>query len=196
MFIQEAFWPDFAGSDTVLKLEGLRWLTTNHVPLSADATLENTLSNSPPAAPSTYPNTYQVFTSREKIAATNQTVGCFRIPSMTRSPSGTLLAFAEGRLNGCRPDFMAGRPIVVRASHDDGKTWGDVKVAMPADPSYGFNYPAAVKLEDRVLLLASAANVSASSVPTGTYASLLMEHALPLFMAHTTVLSRCLRLLQ
>ena len=57
--------------------------------------------------------------------------------------SGTLLAFAEGRADGCKPDVRGNRPIVVRASHDEGKTWGDIRIAGPALPSLGTNYPGA-----------------------------------------------------
>lgn len=68
---------------------------------------------------------------------------CFRIPELLTLPSGTLLAFAEGRRDGCRPDVRANRPIVVRASHDEGKTWGQIRIAGPALPTVGTNYPGA-----------------------------------------------------
>ena len=77
------------------------------------------------------------------------TIGCFRIPSLVRlgaPPNGTLLAFAEGRVGGCKPDVAAGRPLVVRASTDDGATWGPVRRAVPLNTTYGLNYPAAVVL--------------------------------------------------
>lgn len=96
---------------------------------------------------------YTVFTRGDKIMSLNQTVGCFRIPSLVRTPKGTLLAFAEGRVNGCRPDVAADRPLVVRSSSDDGATWGDVRVAVPANKSYGTNYPAATVLPNGEILL-------------------------------------------
>ena len=68
---------------------------------------------------------------------------CFRIPNLLALPSGTILAFAEGRVRGCKPDVGAHRPIVVRASKDSGKTWGNITIAGPALPNVGTNYPGA-----------------------------------------------------
>merc|ERR1711990_1429239 len=101
--------------------------------------------------PSSRPNaTYQVYNRGEKLV--NQSIGCFRIPSLVRTPKGTLLAFAEGRVNGCRPDVGLDRPLVVRSSTDDGATWGPIRVAVPANKTYGLNYPAAVIVNTTVLL--------------------------------------------
>jgi hypothetical protein len=66
---------------------------------------------------------------------------CFRIPQLLALPSGTILAFAEGRADGCRPDGRTNRPIVVRASKNQGKTWGPIGIAGPALPHSGTNYP-------------------------------------------------------
>lgn len=51
---------------------------------------------------------------------------CYRIPALVTLPDGTLLAFAEGRHHTCG-DF-GNVQIVLRASHDDGKTWGAMRV--------------------------------------------------------------------
>jgi len=47
---------------------------------------------------------------------------CFRIPAIVRTQSGTLLAFAEARRDGCG-DFGNVR-VVMRRSRNGGKTWG------------------------------------------------------------------------
>ena len=106
----------------------------------------------PPPPPPPPPPLYQVFTGGEKTAE-NQTIGCYRIPSLVRTSKGTLLAFAEGRVNGCRPDGAPGRPIVVRSSSDDGVTWGEIRVAAPPNATYSLNYPAASVLGDTIMLL-------------------------------------------
>ena len=77
---------------------------------------------------------------------------CFRIPQLLVLPSGTLLAFAEGRVDGCRPDVRANRPIVVRASKDEGKTWGQIRIAGPPVANAGTNYPGAFLRDKSVFL--------------------------------------------
>ncbi|WP_238012901.1 sialidase family protein [Dactylosporangium sp. AC04546] len=51
---------------------------------------------------------------------------CFRIPAVVRTVSGTLLAFAEGRVADCGDDGDI--DLVVRRSTDGGRTWGPVQV--------------------------------------------------------------------
>lgn len=51
---------------------------------------------------------------------------CYRIPAVLQAPSGDLLAFAEGRVNGCS-DF-GDVDIVLRRSRDDGQSWEPQKV--------------------------------------------------------------------
>jgi iduronate 2-sulfatase len=48
---------------------------------------------------------------------------CFRIPTMIKTSSGTLLAFAENRDQSCH-DSKPPHQIVLRRSFDDGKSWG------------------------------------------------------------------------
>ena len=77
----------------------------------------------------------------------NRSYACFRIPGLVRLANGSLLAFAEGRVGGCRPDVAPGNPLVARASADNGATWGPIRVvASPASPHIGLNYPAGLAL--------------------------------------------------
>ncbi len=54
--------------------------------------------------------------------------GCFRIPAIIRAGNGDLLAFAEGRPRAHCPDFHYGVSVVMKRSHDNGRTWGDFRV--------------------------------------------------------------------
>lgn len=51
---------------------------------------------------------------------------CFRIPAIVRAPSGALLAFAEGRKNGCSDTGDV--DLVLKRSEDGGKTWSPLQV--------------------------------------------------------------------
>eukprot|EP01051_Picozoa_sp_SAG22_P021742 SAG22_NODE_4924_length_1130_cov_1.687682_2_plen_147_part_00 len=88
----------------------------------------------------------EVFMKGENISGwnpdgDNRAYFCFRIPQLLALPSGTILAFAEGRADGCRPDGNINRPAVVRASSDQGRTWGPIGIAGPALPHSSINYP-------------------------------------------------------
>jgi sialidase-1 len=55
----------------------------------------------------------------------------FRIPAILRLPEGSLLAFAEGRLNG--PGDWGNIDIVMKRSTDGGKTWSPLQVVVDDD---------------------------------------------------------------
>ncbi|MFF3850606.1 LamG-like jellyroll fold domain-containing protein [Streptomyces sp. NPDC002328] len=55
--------------------------------------------------------------------------GCFRIPTIVRTKTGTLLAFAEARRSPSCADRGA-IDIVVRRSTNGGRTWGPVRVVL------------------------------------------------------------------
>ena len=95
----------------------------------------------------------EVFMKGDNVTADERFYYCFRIPQLLALPTGTLLAFAEGRADGCKPDVRGNRPIVVRASRDEGKTWGDIRIAGPALPSLGTNYPGAFARADGTVVL-------------------------------------------
>lgn len=97
----------------------------------------------PPAPPPSPPAPPNPATPTQVYKGGEGGFACFRIPNLLALPSGTILAFAEGRVRGCKPDVGAHRPIVVRASKDSGKTWGNITIAGPALPNVGTNYPGA-----------------------------------------------------
>ncbi|MEW2526843.1 sialidase family protein [Streptomyces sp. NPDC047071] len=51
---------------------------------------------------------------------------CFRIPAVVKTVKGTLLAFAEGRVNDCSD--AGDIDLVLKRSHDGGRTWGPMQV--------------------------------------------------------------------
>ena len=51
---------------------------------------------------------------------------CYRIPAIVKAPDGSLLAFAEGRLENCG-DF-GNVDILLRRSEDGGKNWSKMEV--------------------------------------------------------------------
>ncbi|WP_307669422.1 sialidase family protein [Streptomyces sp. V2I9] len=51
---------------------------------------------------------------------------CFRIPALVATPSGALLAFAEGRVATCSD--IGHNDIVMRKSTDGGRSWGPLTV--------------------------------------------------------------------
>jgi len=109
----------------------------------------------PPAPPPTPPAPPNPVTPTQVYTAGEGGHNCYRIPNLLPLPSGTLLAFAEGRTHakGCKPDVGSNRPIVVRASKDSGKTWGNVTIAGPALAKVGTNYPGAfMRGNDTVVL--------------------------------------------
>lgn len=109
------------------------------------------------AAPLQQPT--EVFMYGESITGFNPTndtrsYWCFRIPQLLALPSSrTVLAFAEGRADGCRPDVNVNRPIVVRVSKDGGKSWGPISIAGPAVKNAGTNYPGAYVRDEKTVVL-------------------------------------------
>jgi hypothetical protein len=93
---------------------------------------------------------YVVFKGGEKDE-NGKVCPCFRIPSLARvGKPEHLLAFAEGRYGGCRPDVNARTRIVMRKSLDGmvGKKWGPIRVIAGNDPAFppvdGINYPSPI----------------------------------------------------
>lgn len=81
------------------------------------------------AGPETEPSAVTVF------AAGEDGVDTFRIPAVTVTTAGTVLAFAEARTVSA----LDGDPhqLVVRRSEDGGRTWGAVQTVVPYDEATG-----------------------------------------------------------
>lgn len=61
----------------------------------------------------------------------------YRIPALVRVASGTLLAFAEGRVDG--PGDSGNIDLVMRRSNDGGRTWGPLQVVLDVGPDTAGN---------------------------------------------------------
>jgi sialidase-1 len=58
-------------------------------------------------------------------------VACFRIPSLVTAPNGDLIAAIDERVTSCGDlKFSKDINIVIRRSHDDGKTWLDIETVV------------------------------------------------------------------
>ncbi|MFD7324282.1 LamG-like jellyroll fold domain-containing protein [Streptomyces sp. NPDC059875] len=99
--------------------------------------------------------------------------GCFRIPTLTTTKNGTLLAFAEGRTSPSCAD-RGPIDIVMRRSTNEGRTWSPIRVvlsgrASAAGPSQvrGNPSPVADVMEDKKGAVFLFSN-SEPAVPGGT----------------------------
>ncbi|MFJ6573476.1 exo-alpha-sialidase [Streptomyces sp. NPDC091292] len=76
---------------------------------------------------------------------------CFRIPAVVKTKAGTLLAFAEGRVNDCGD--AGDIDIVVKRSTDNGRTWGPLTVVNEgAGDTHGNPAPVVDRKTGRILL--------------------------------------------
>ncbi|WP_306316416.1 MULTISPECIES: sialidase family protein [unclassified Streptomyces] len=76
---------------------------------------------------------------------------CYRIPSVVKTVRGTLLAFAEGRTNDCSD--AGDIDIVVKRSHDGGRTWSPLQVVNEgAGDTHGNPSPIVDRRTGRIVL--------------------------------------------
>ncbi|NBE53943.1 exo-alpha-sialidase [Streptomyces boluensis] len=76
---------------------------------------------------------------------------CFRIPAVVQTTKGTLLAFAEGRVNDCTD--AGDVDLVLKRSTDGGRTWGPLQVINEgAGDTHGNPAPMVDRETGRVLL--------------------------------------------
>ncbi|MEU8436859.1 sialidase family protein [Streptomyces sp. NPDC029216] len=78
---------------------------------------------------------------------------CYRIPTLTTTRDGTLLAIAEARTSGCGD--IGDIDLVLKRSTDEGRTWGPMQVLRGAgdDGSYGNPAPVVDSASGRISLL-------------------------------------------
>ncbi|WP_220446662.1 sialidase family protein [Nonomuraea deserti] len=79
---------------------------------------------------------------------------CFRIPAVVRATDGTLLAFAEGRVQDCGDDEDI--DLVLRRSADGGRTWGPLQVVSEGNgTTHGNPVPIVDERTGRVVLVST-----------------------------------------
>lgn len=75
--------------------------------------------------------TQELMTEPIRLAGPNSNgFPCVRIPAIIKAPNGDLLAFWDGRPDGC-PDAPAQTSIVMRRSANGGTTWEDATIPAP-----------------------------------------------------------------
>lgn len=74
----------------------------------------------------------------------------FRIPAIVQTNDGTLLAFAEGRVNS--PSDNGNIDTVMKKSTDDGKTWGPLQVIDTDAGKWGNPVPVVDRQTGRIIL--------------------------------------------
>ncbi|MFI0259284.1 exo-alpha-sialidase [Streptomyces sp. NPDC017056] len=89
-------------------------------------------------------------------AAQEHGYACFRIPAVVRSANGTLLAFAEGRVNNCGD--AGDIDLVLKRSTDGGRTWGPLQVVNEGGGDTHGNPAPIVDRETGRILLAETYN--------------------------------------
>ncbi len=89
-------------------------------------------------------------------ASEEEGYACFRIPAVVETTAGTLLAFAEGRVDNCGD--AADIDLVVKRSTDGGRTWGPLQVVADGGGDTRGNPAPVVDAETGRILLASTYN--------------------------------------
>ena len=80
-------------------------------------------------------------------AAGDETVPCYKIPSLLRTTNGTLLAFIEARRTQCGDGGLI--DLKLRRSTDDGKSWLASQVVFAETPEAGVTIGDACPVQDR-----------------------------------------------
>lgn len=103
----------------------------------------------------------------------------YRIPAVVRTPDGTLIAFAEGRVSGAADDGNV--DLLSKRSTDGGRTWGELRVVADMGSDFIGNPSPVVDAESgRVVLLAThkAGTDTEIEILTGTGADTSREYLL------------------
>ncbi|CAM5258405.1 exo-alpha-sialidase OS=Streptomyces antimycoticus OX=68175 GN=SANT12839_073140 PE=3 SV=1 [Streptomyces antimycoticus] len=89
-------------------------------------------------------------------SAQEQGYSCFRIPAIVKAKDGSLLAFAEGRVDNCGD--AGDIDLVLKRSTDGGRTWGPLQVINEGGGDTHGNPAPIVDLRTGRIVLASTYN--------------------------------------
>jgi len=88
---------------------------------------------------------------------------CYRIPAVIVAPDQTLLAFAEGRRNGCSD--TGDIDLILKRSSDNGRSWSDLQLIWDAGPNTAGNPAPVVDAETGMIFLLSTWNLGTDREP-------------------------------
>jgi sialidase-1 len=89
--------------------------------------------------------------TRKHSVVTRKNYAVFRAPTMVISKKGTILAFAEGRVNGASDEDDM--DVVLKRSMDGGKTWEKMQVLVNDGKNPCKNQSPVVLPSGRILLM-------------------------------------------
>lgn len=129
-----------------VRLRSLRTATAALTVVAVGALLPGPTAQAAPEAPATGFEQQVLFK-----ASQDPGYACYRIPAVVKTVKGTLLAFAEGRVNDCSD--AGDIDIVVKRSHDGGRTWSPLQVVNEgAGDTHGNPAPVVDRRTGRILL--------------------------------------------
>ena len=108
-----------------------------------------------------------MFEEQTVLAAGTLGYSCFRIPTVVQAIDGTLLMFAEGRVNNCSD--TGDIDLVLNRSTDGGQTWGPLDVIIEGNGETRGNPTPVVDRESGRISLLSMRNPGHSWTPRTPY---------------------------
>lgn len=125
----------------------MKALLTGLLSVVVAASLTQSVAAEPQPAPA--PPTFEQQTLFK--AANEQGYACFRIPAVVKSRKGTLLAFAEGRVDNCGD--TGDIDMVLKRSTDGGRTWAPLQLVNEGGgDTHGNPVPIVDRVTGRIFL--------------------------------------------
>lgn len=158
------------------KQTALRWATASVAAwtvLFGGSTVP-TASGVPPADTTSAGSDEPMFEEQSVLEAGTLGYSCFRIPTVVQAVDGTLLMFAEGRVNNCSD--TGDIDLVLTRSTDGGQTWGPLGVVIEGDGETRGNPTPVVDQESGRISLLSMRNPGDDWTPRTPYLQTSEDH--------------------